>query len=46
MEMIPAGAVQPGAAFILPVWLLPLSVATGTRPLISLIILCNNSMTA
>lgn len=46
MEIIPAGALQLVAAFILPDWLLPLTVATGTHPLISLIILCNISMTA
>lgn len=47
MEIIPAGALELGAAFIPPrFWLLPLSVVAGTHPRMSLIILCNDSLTA
>lgn len=46
MELIPAGALGQGAAFIGARWLLPRALVRGTHPLISLFILCNNSLTA
>lgn len=46
MELIPAGALELGAAFIPAAGLLPLALVSGTHPLISPVILCNNSMTA